>query len=67
MIKIGDKVKCMETGFEGVVTSRAEYLSGRCRFGVRSALPAKEGKPVPEIWFDEKLLAIIEPKSMSIG
>ena len=67
MIKIGDKVKCLETGHEGSVIARSEYLNGRIRFSVQSPLLTKDGRPVAPKWIEKHLLTVTESKSMSIG
>lgn len=50
MIKLGVKVKDKETGFEGLVTARAEYLHEYPRVLVEST--DTTGRPV-EWWYPE--------------
>ena len=55
MVKLGDKVKDAITGFEGVVTGRAEYLYGCVRCLVEPE-GLHDGKPIDTQWFDEQRL-----------
>lgn len=50
MINLGSMVKDKETGFEGRVTARAEYLYDNTRVLVESV--DSTGRPV-EWWYDE--------------
>jgi hypothetical protein len=52
MIKLGTRVKDAITGFEGIATSRAEYLYGCVRVLVEPQI-LKDGKPVEALWLDE--------------
>ena len=55
MIKLGTEVKDRITGFEGIATSRVEYLTGCTQIGIPSPVD-KDGK-VPEIvYLDESRL-----------
>ena len=67
MIIIGDEVKCIETGFEGIVIARAEYLDGRIRFNVQSETPTKDGKSAPAKWIEQKALTLIQPKPVQMA
>lgn len=58
IIELGDKVKEVVTGFEGVVTGRAEYLTGCTQFCVTP--PVKDGAIVDSVWFDETRLRVNE-------
>ena len=57
MIKLGTKAREKETGFNGVVTARAEYLYDRPRVLVESI--DSTGRPI-EWWYDESRLEVIE-------
>ena len=50
-VNLGDKVRDPVTGFEGVVTTRCEYLHGPPRVLVESKV-GNDGKLNSE-WFDE--------------
>ena len=59
MIELGDLVRDVVTGFEGVVVARTEWMYG-C---VRLTLQAKalhDGKPVETCTFDEPGCALVE-------
>ena len=53
--QLGDKVKDVVTGYEGIVTSRTRYLNGCLSYGVR-AQKLHDGKPIDAIWLDEEQL-----------
>jgi hypothetical protein len=58
MIKLGVKAKDKVTGFTGIVTGRAEYLTGCNQYGI--APPAgKDGKIPDTMWFDENRLEVV--------
>jgi hypothetical protein len=55
------KVKDMITGFEGIVTGHADYVTGCDQYLVQP--PVEKDKPggfIEPRWFDEKRLEIIE-------
>ena len=52
----GDVVKDQITGFKGVITARADYISGCVQYGVRPQTLTKEGKVNDSVWFDEDRL-----------
>lgn len=56
MIKMGDKVKDVISGFEGVATGRAEYLHGCVKILVEPEGLQESGKPIGAEWFDEQRL-----------
>jgi hypothetical protein len=60
MVKLGDKVKHMITGFEGIAIGITSYLSGCDQVGIRPQ-GLHEGKPVNVYWFDVTLVEVIEP------
>jgi hypothetical protein len=56
-IQLGDTVRDQITGFEGVTTGRAEYLTGCVQFIVQP--PLKDGKFEEGRWFDEDRLEVM--------
>lgn len=62
-IELGDKVKDLTTGFEGVATSRSEFLTGCTRVGVQPPVD-KDGKVPDAHWFDEPMLTIVEKEAV---
>ena len=53
MIKLNTKVKDMTTGYSGIVTARAEYITGETRYLVENV--DSTGRP-SEYWYDETRL-----------
>lgn len=52
MIKLGDKVKETITGFNGVVTGEAKYLTGCTQYLVQPTIMKDNAYPDAH-WFDE--------------
>ncbi|WP_407733063.1 hypothetical protein [Pseudomonas citronellolis] len=57
MIQLGKKARDKITGFEGIVTGRAQYLTGCDQYSL--APPAKDGSINRTEWFDEGRLEVI--------
>jgi hypothetical protein len=57
MIKLGQKVKDVVTGFEGIITGRAQYIYGCDQYCV--VPKARDGKTAEGQWFDEGRIKII--------
>lgn len=55
---LGDRARDKITGFEGVLTSRAEFLTGCNRYCVQPT-ELKDGKPIDGIYFDEAQIEIV--------
>ena len=55
-IQLGDKVKCKITGFTGIVTGKAEYISGCVRFNVEAKERSNKDGKIIEYWIDEQRL-----------
>ena len=58
MLKLGLEVKDKVTGFMGIVTARASYLTGCDKYGVTPIVDSDGRIHNPE-WFDEGRLKII--------
>ena len=58
-IELGARVKDQLTGFKGIVTARAEYLTGCRQYAVRPEKMTKEGKIRDSLWFDEDRLRVV--------
>jgi len=43
-IKLGDKVKCLITGYVGIVVARVEFLNGCIQYSVASKVNPKDNK-----------------------
>lgn len=61
MIQLGDKVKCIYTGFTGIVVSKTEFINGCVQFGV--APPATRKNIFQEdVGIDEQCLRVVSVK-----
>jgi hypothetical protein len=58
MIALGTKVRDRVTGFVGIVTGRAEHLSGQHLLKVQPKADENKAVPVAE-WFDEGRLDVL--------
>ncbi|MCY1290512.1 hypothetical protein D9M70_396610 [compost metagenome] len=57
MIELGKRARDKITGFEGIVTGRAQYLTGCDQYVL--APPAKDGNLSRGEWFDEGRLMVL--------
>ncbi len=64
-IKLGDEVKCRVTGFQGIVVSTSQWITGCDRVGVRAPM-TKEGKLGEAYDFDEPVLELIKKKKVKM-
>lgn len=55
-IKLGVKAKDKVTGFEGIVTSKIDYLTGCTQYGITP--PVKDGKTGDTEYFDYRRLDV---------
>lgn len=58
---LGDKVKCMVSGFTGIVDSRRQHLNGCIQYSVTSKL-TNDGD-IKGYYLDEHQLELIEAKA----
>jgi len=63
-IQLGSKVRDIITGFTGIATGRAEYISGCSQLLVAPPL-AKDGAARESEWFDEQRLTV-DPRAKPI-
>lgn len=64
-MKLGDTVKHKITGFEGVATGRAEYLTGCTQFSVMSRTLKPDGE-ANVVWIDEAMLIPCDVPTLSL-
>jgi hypothetical protein len=64
-IKLGDQVKDIISGFEGIVTGACKYLTGCTQFSVIPRVDDK-GNFSEGHWFDEDRLVVTEESVVSI-
>ncbi|MBB6218018.1 hypothetical protein HNQ80_004155 [Anaerosolibacter carboniphilus] len=57
MITLGKKAKDKITGFEGIITGRAQYLYGCDQYCI--APPARDGEIKHSEWFDEGRILVV--------
>ena len=57
MLLLGKKAKDKITGFEGILTAKAQYLYGCTQYCLTP--PAKDGKTLTSEWFDEGRIEVI--------
>jgi len=57
--ELGKVAKDKITGFEGVITSRCEFLTGCNRYCIQPT-ELKDGKPLESIYFDEAQIIIVK-------
>jgi len=56
--KLGVKAKDKITGFEGVITTRCEFLTGCNRYCLQPT-ELRDGKPIDSLYFDEAQIEVI--------
>lgn len=59
MIELGQKGRDKVTGFEGIITGRAQYLTGCDQYNL--VPPVKDGKLEGAQWFDEGRIGVTGP------
>ena len=57
-IRLGQKVRDLVTGLEGIVTGRCEYLNGCVQYHLKPTLD-KDGKTVDGDWIDITQLEVV--------
>jgi len=63
--KLGQTVKDIITGCQGVVMSRSQYLTTCNTYGVQSSI-LQNGKPLEWQWFDEPRLILQKAKIIKL-
>jgi len=64
-IELGDKVRGIVTGFQGIAVGRTEWLNGCVRWMVQSDTLDKDGKPLDPFHFDAEQLKLIKAKTVA--
>jgi hypothetical protein len=70
MIKLGQTVKEVVTGIEGIAMARTEYYTGCIHIGISPREPVKENGQisVPEwVWVDETRCVVIDENILQLG
>lgn len=60
-ISLGDKVKCIHTGFVGIAVARTEFINGCIQFNVLPKGDTKNKMP-EDMGIDEQSLEIVSTK-----
>lgn len=64
--KLGSKVRDVVTGFEGVATSRVEYLNGCVQYGVQPKC-GDDGKLPEAVYLDHQRLELADAPPLSLA
>ncbi len=59
---LGSVIRDKVTGFQGVASSRTEWLDGCIRYGITSQ-NLHDGKPISEQWFDIQRIEAVQEQS----
>ena len=65
-VALGDSAKDVISGYTGIVTGRAEYLTGCTQFVLSATKLDKDGKVPPAEWFDESRLAVVKKGAVKL-
>lgn len=57
-LELGLRAKDKITGFEGVLTSRCEFLTGCNRYCIQPT-ELRDGKPIDSLYFDEAQIEVV--------
>lgn len=63
-IRLGDRVRDIVTGIEGVATSRTEWLNGCVRFGIEFATGKNGDQQLRRESFDEEQLELVKARAV---
>ncbi len=63
---LGDEVKDLMTGMQGIIAARVEFLDGCRRYLVQVPKPTKDGDAGPERNVDEGLLVLIKASKVTV-
>lgn len=63
--QLGDKMKDVVTGFEGIATGYVRYLTG-CHQFLLAPKVKKDGNFMESQWFDESRLTVVAPNEVSL-
>lgn len=65
-IILGNRVKDIYTGFEGIAIGRTDWLYGCSRIAIEPT-ELKDGKPIDVVWFDEQRVQIVQEEKAWIS
>lgn len=64
-IELGDRVRDRLTGFEGIASGKAQYLTGCDRVGITPTTLKENGEVRETVWFDQPWVEVLEKKVVS--
>lgn len=65
-LKFGQKARDVISGFEGIVTGHASYITGCDRWGLTPLGVNAEGHTLETEWFDERRIEVISEKAVQL-
>lgn len=65
VVELGDKVRDVVTGIEGVTMGKASYLTGCDQFAVQPC-HYKDGKLSDSLWFDVLRLEVVQKQAVKL-
>lgn len=57
---LGSLIKDKITGFQGIITTRSQWISNCNTYGVKPRNLDKDGAPMDVRWFDEPMVDLVE-------
>jgi len=58
--KLGSRLRCKVTGWQGIAVARLEYLNGCVQFGIKSQELDKDGKIKDTAYIDSQQLEFVD-------
>jgi hypothetical protein len=65
-IELGDRVKDIVTGYEGIAIGKTEWLTGCDTIGICPTELDKDGKTKNTVWFDVTRIEILEKDAVQL-
>ncbi len=66
-IILGTKAKCLITGFTGIITAHAKYLTGCDQYCLKPQKLGKDGELKDGVWFDVEQIEVVDEKPLKIN
>ncbi len=64
---LGDKARDNITGYSGIVTARAEYLTGCRQYLIQSQSISSDGELLNSYWYDEDRMEDVVEESIPVA
>ena len=65
-VQLGDEVRDIVTGFQGIATAMIQYLVGCRHVGITSTELKDDGEPRPVQWIDEPQVEVVKRNAVEI-